>query len=82
MRYIPLRVHTVFSRGRGAVDPYEFALFARRNGIKTLSVSDRLSVIPWESFFRTSADHGLRFLAGTEIPFRATGSALLHSYVS
>jgi len=77
MKYIPLRVHTVFSRGKGAVDPERFADFAVKSGVKVMSVSDPLSVISWERFRKYAIRRGLKFLPGTEIPFRTAGSVLL-----
>ncbi len=76
MRYIPLRVYSVFSRGKGAVSPSGLSLLMKRGG-GVIAVTDPFSILAWEKFFRAAVDNGLRFIPGTEIVLRGSGSLLL-----
>ena len=82
MRYIPLRVYSVFSRGRGAVRPEDLAsLMKKNNGVKcpkgAMAVTDPFSTMAWESFYRAAGKSGIKFLPGTEISLRGAGSVIL-----
>lgn len=76
MRYIPLRVYSVFSRGRGAVHPEDLSrLMKNSNG--AMAVTDPFSTMAWESFYRAAGKSGMKFLPGTEISLRGAGSVIL-----
>ncbi len=76
MKYIPLRVYSVFSRGKGAVLPSGLASLMKR-GAGVMAVTDPFSFLAWEKFYREARDNGLRFLPGMEISIRGSGSFLL-----
>lgn len=76
MRYIPLRVYSVFSRGHGAVRPEDLVrLMKKSNG--PIAVTDPFSTMAWESFHRAAGKNGVKFLPGTEISLRGAGSVVL-----
>ena len=75
MRYIPLRVYSVFSGGKGSVSPAGLALLMKKGGV--MAVTDPFSFLAWEKFYRSALDNGLRFLPGMEIALRGSGSLLL-----
>ena len=76
MKYIPLRVYSVFSRGNGAVSPSGLASLMRKGG-GVMAVTDPFSFLGWEKFHRAAKDNGLKFLPGMEISVRGFGSLLL-----
>ncbi|MEN8222052.1 MAG: hypothetical protein ABFR36_02230 [Acidobacteriota bacterium] len=75
MKYIPLRVYSVFSRGKGAVSPSGLASLMKKGGV--MAVTDPFSFLAWERFYMSAKDRGLRFLPGMEIALRGSGSLLL-----
>lgn len=77
MKYVPLRVYSVFSKGEGAVAADELAEVLKKAGIPSLAVSDPHSFIAWESFKRAADNHGLRPLPGIEIRLRERASLVL-----
>jgi len=77
MKYIPLRVYSVFSRGYGAVHPVQFADFLKKKSVSSLAVSDPFTVIGWEWFRTAAVNKGLKPLLGMEIKLQRMGSLLL-----
>jgi len=76
MKYIPLRVYSVFSRGKGAVSASGLSSLMKKGG-RVITVTDPFSILAWEKFYRTAVDNNLRFMPGTEIALRGSGSLLL-----
>ncbi len=76
MKYIPIRVYSVFSRGEGAVSPSGLADLVKMDG-KVITVTDPFSMVAWERFYRTAAKNGLKFLPAMEIVLRRSGSILV-----
>jgi len=76
MKYIPLRVYSVFSRGKGAVSPGGLAELMSRGG-RVMAVTDPFSFLAWEKFYREAVEKGVRFMPGMEISLRGSGSLLL-----
>ncbi len=81
MRYIPLRVYSVFSRGKGAVAPSGLSSLMKRGG-GVMTVTDPFSTLAWEKFYRTAEGNNLRFMPGMEIILRESGSLLLFPQTS
>lgn len=77
MNYIPLRVHSVFSRGRGAVDPREFSVFLKKLRISAMAVSDSFGMIGWEHFRREALGAELKPLLGVELKIQRLGTFVL-----
>ena len=77
MKYIPLRVHSVFSNGRGVVQAAELANLLKKNKLPALAVSDPFSLLGWEKFHHQASLHGLKFLPGMEVKLQKLGSLLL-----
>ncbi len=77
MKYIPLRVHSVFSRGKGAVHAAEFADFLKVSKVPYVALSDPFSVIGWEHFYREANTRGLKPLLGMEIKLQRLGSLVM-----
>jgi DNA polymerase III alpha subunit len=77
MKYIPLRVHSVFSNGRGVVRAAELANLMKKNKLPALAVSDPFSLLGWEKFRHQASLHGLKFLPGMEVKLQKLGSLLL-----
>ena len=78
MKYVPLRVYSVFSRGKGAVDAGGFADFLKARNINFLSVTDPFSVVGWESFRKEAVARDMKPLLGLEIRVQHVGSLLLY----
>jgi len=77
VNYLPLRVHSIFSRGRGAVTAAELALYLRRQGLPYLAVCDPLSVIAWEYFREEAERNKLAFVPGLEVNAGRSGEILV-----
>ncbi|MCP4221269.1 MAG: hypothetical protein GY765_41970 [bacterium] len=78
MKYVPLRVYSVFSRGKGAVDARVLGDFLKQRGGTSLAVTDAFSMVGWESFRKSAMERGLKFLPGMEIRLRKVGTLLLY----
>ncbi|UCH96824.1 MAG: DNA polymerase III subunit alpha [Candidatus Aminicenantes bacterium] len=78
MKYVPLRVYSVFSRGKGAVDAGILADFLKGRNIDFLSVTDPFSVVGWESFHKEAAASDMKPLLGMEICVQRVGSLLVY----
>jgi DNA polymerase-3 subunit alpha len=77
MTYVPLRVHTVFSIGRGVVHAGEFADFLQKMKLPALAVTDPFTLAGWEKFHHQSGVYGLKFLPGMEVKLQNLGSLVL-----
>lgn len=78
MNYVPLRVYSVFSRGKGAVDASSLGDYAKANSIPALAVTDPFAMIGWESFKHEADARGLRPLLGMEVKLHHVGAILLY----
>jgi DNA polymerase III alpha subunit len=78
MKYVPLRVYSVFSCGKGAVAASGFADFLKARDIDFLAVTDPFSVIAWESFRQEAVARQMKPLPGMEIRVQRVGSLLLY----
>jgi len=78
MKYVPLRVYSVFSQGKGAVDAGKFADFLKNREIQSLAVTDPLSVLGWESFRKEALARQMKPLLGMEIQAQHFGSLLVY----
>lgn len=77
MKYVPLRVYSVFSKGKGAVDAGELTFFLKNRGISAVSVTDPFSVVSWESFRSEAFKQEMKPVLGMEIRVQHIGSLLL-----
>ena len=77
MRYVPLRVYSVFSRGKGAVDARTFAGFLKDRKISSVAVSDPFSMLGWESFRNEAVKRDMKPLLGMEIKTQGLGSFVI-----
>ena len=66
--FVPLRVHSVFSRGRGAATPVEAAVWAGENNLPAAALSDIGSLHGWAKWKRATEAAGVKPLFGTELP--------------
>ena len=78
MKYVPLRVYSVFSRGKGAVDAGSFADFLKSRNIPALAITDPFGLVGWESFRKEAAAKNIKPLLGMEIKIQRIGSLLLY----
>jgi DNA polymerase III alpha subunit len=77
MNYVPLRVHSVFSQGHGAVDPAALATIMEKAGLPFLPVCDPMALTGWERFTQEAGRRGLKPVLGTEIVLPEQGALLL-----
>lgn len=78
MKYVPLRIYSVFSRGRGAVDARIFGDYLKQRNVHAMAVTDPFSMIGWESFRKEAADRDLKPLLGMEIRIQNIGALVLY----
>jgi DNA polymerase III alpha subunit len=78
MKYVPLRVYSVFSRGKGAVDAGVLAGFLKSRKISFLAVTDPFSLVGWESFRKEAVAREMTPLPGMEIRIRPVGSLVVY----
>ncbi|MCK5055379.1 MAG: DNA polymerase III subunit alpha [Candidatus Aminicenantes bacterium] len=77
MKYIPLRVYSTYSRGRGAVEPDKLAEFLGAEKISSLALCDPFSLTGWEYFRGAALSRKMKPLLGMEIRLKGPGSLLL-----
>ncbi|MCI0470992.1 MAG: hypothetical protein L0Y73_04980, partial [Candidatus Aminicenantes bacterium] len=77
MKYIPLRVYSVYSRGKGAVEAGRLAEMLGSANIASMAVCDPFSLAGWESFHKEAALKNMKPLLGMEIRVKGSGSLLL-----
>lgn len=77
MKYIPLRVYSVYSRGSGAVEAGELAEVLSSGNMSALALCDPFSLTGWEAFREAALSRKMKPLPGMEIRLKGTGSLLL-----
>ncbi|HLP57181.1 MAG TPA: hypothetical protein VK186_00045, partial [Candidatus Deferrimicrobium sp.] len=77
MKYVPLRIYSVFSRGKGAVGAAELGDFLKQRDVPYLAVTDPFSLAGWESFRHEAVERGMKPLLGTEIRIQDIGALML-----
>jgi len=65
--FIPLRIHSVYSRGRGAVTIDEGASWAARGRLRAAGLADIENLYGWAKWKRAAAAHGFKPLFGCEV---------------
>lgn len=78
MKYVPLRVYSVFSRGKGAVDARVLGEFLSQRGVPALAVTDPFMMAGWECFREEAVKYNLKPLLGIEIRLRNIGALVLY----
>ena len=76
-KYVPLRIYSVFSRGKGAVDAGVLGDFLKQRNVSAVAVTDPFSMIGWENFRKEAVNRGLKPLLGMEIRIQRMGPLLL-----
>ncbi len=67
MMFIPLRVHSVYSKGRGGVLLRELAAWAVREKLPAAALSDLENLYGWARWKRAAQESGLRPVFGCEL---------------
>lgn len=67
MMFVPLRVHSVYSKGKGGVLPDELASWARSSGISAACLSDREVFYGWGRWKEAACRNGVVPLYGCEL---------------
>lgn len=70
LTFVPLRVHSVFSRGRGAATLEELARWVEQQGLEAASLSDIESFHGWARWKQLASLHGFKPLFGGEMERR------------
>ncbi len=65
--FVPLRVHSVYSKGRGGVLLRELAAWAVREKLPAAAISDLGNLYGWARWKRAAQDSGLRPVFGCEL---------------
>jgi len=65
--FVPLRLHSVYSRGRGSVTLGEAAAFAARRGLPAAALADIGNIYGWGKWKRLAPAGGFRPLFGCEL---------------
>ena len=65
--YIPLRVHSVYSKGKGAAALAELAAWASHHELPFLALSDLGNLYGWGRWKRRAGEHGFSPIFGCEI---------------
>ncbi len=65
--FIPLRIHSVYSKGRGGGTLEELASWAKETGIPEAALTDTGNIYGWEKWVRLMQAAGVRPLLGCEI---------------
>ncbi len=73
--FVPLRVHSVFSRGRGAVTLDELGGWVNRQRLPAAAISDLQTLHGWVRWKQVASQHGFKPLFGCEVE-RKKGSFL------
>ncbi len=77
MKYVPLRIYSVFSQGKGAVAPAELGDFLAQREVPAMAVTDPFSMIGWEHFRKEALSRNLKPLPAMEIRVQNLGALLL-----
>jgi len=75
--FIPLRLHSVYSRGRGAVTIDEAGSWAARGRLPAAGLADIENIYGWAKWKRAADDHGFKPLFGCEMELEAGRRFLL-----
>jgi len=65
--FVPLRIHSVFSRGKGSVTLEEAADWAGRKGLPAAALADAGNIYGWGKWKRLAAAAGFKPLFGCEL---------------
>ena len=65
--FVPLRIHSVFSRGRGSVTLEEAAGWAARGGLPAAALADAGNIYGWAKWKRLAAAAGFKPIFGCEL---------------
>jgi len=65
--FVPLRIHSAYSRGRGAVTIDEGASWAARGRLRAAGLADIENVHGWAKWKRAAEGHGFKPLFGCEV---------------
>jgi DNA-directed DNA polymerase III PolC len=65
--FVPLRVHSVYSKGKGSVLLSELAGWSRRRKLPAAALSDRENLYGWSRWRSTAEEYGLHPAFGCEV---------------
>jgi DNA polymerase III alpha subunit len=65
--FVPLRVHSVYSKGKGGALLSELAGWTRRRNLPAAVLSDRENLYGWGRWSHTAREYGVRPVCGCEI---------------
>jgi len=65
--FVPLRVHSVYSKGKGSMTLQELASWVSRNGLAASGLSDVANLYGWAKWRRAARESGFRPLFGCEV---------------
>ncbi|HOJ25592.1 MAG TPA: PHP domain-containing protein, partial [Candidatus Saccharicenans sp.] len=65
--FIPLRVHSAFSRGEGSLTLEELVQFAERNRLPAVALTDVAAFYGWGKWQALSEGHGFKPVFGCEL---------------
>lgn len=65
--FVPLRIHSVFSRGQGGLTLAEIPVLVRRKRIPAAALTDTGNVYGWAGWKRTAGEAGFKPLFGCEL---------------
>ena len=77
MKYVPLRIYSVFSQGKGAVDARVLGDFLKQRDVTAMAVTDPFCMAGWESFRKEAVERGMKPLPGMEIRIQNIGALVL-----
>lgn len=65
--FIPLRVHSVYSKGKGGASPAELAAWVYREKLPSAALTDIQNLYGWGEWKRAALEKGVRPLFGCEV---------------
>ncbi|MBN1223860.1 MAG: DNA polymerase III subunit alpha [Candidatus Aminicenantes bacterium] len=65
--FVPLRVHSVYSKGKGSITLRELASWVSRNALPASALSDVANLYGWGKWKRAALESGFRPLFGCEV---------------
>ena len=77
-KYVPLRIYSVFSGGKGAVDAGILGDFLKQRNVPAMAVTDPFRMTGWECFRKEAAARDMKPLLGMEIRIQRMGALLLY----
>jgi len=75
--FIPLRVHSVYSKGRGGVTLQELAFWVCQKRLSSAALTDMGNLYGWGEWKRAAAEYGFTPLFGCEIELQGKGFLFL-----